>query len=124
MTRAARVAILRGFASRTLGADDAPGERTDGMSDATNDKARGPASGFTIATLMLALMVGGYLRGSNLGGREMSADEGASWAAASAPTMREVLRAQNRLNPGKAGLHDITLYLWMRAFGDDLVAMR
>ena len=124
MTRAARVAILRGFASRTLGADDAPGERSDGMSDATNDKARGPASGFTIATLMLALMVGGYLRGSNLGGREMSADEGASWAAASAPTMREVLRAQNRLNPGKAGLHDITLHLWMRAFGDDLVAMR
>jgi hypothetical protein len=124
MTRAARVESFGAFASSALGADDAPGERSDGMSDGTHDKARGPASGFTIATLMLALMVGGYLRGSNLGGREMSADEGASWAAASAPTMREVLRAQNRLNPGKAGLHDVTLHLWMRAFGDDLVAMR
>jgi hypothetical protein len=94
------------------------------MSDATSDKARGPANGFTIVVLMLALIVGGYLRGANLDGREMSADEGASWAAASAPTMREVLRAQNRLNPGKAGLHDVALHLWMRAFGDDLVAMR
>jgi len=94
------------------------------MSDATNDKTRGPANAFTIVVLMLALMVGGYLRCMNLGAREMSADEGASWAAASAPTLREVLRAQNRLNPGKAGLHDVALHLWVRAFGDDLVAMR
>jgi hypothetical protein len=89
-----------------------------------SDKAHWSASAFTIVVLMLALIVGGYLRGANLDGREMSADEGASWAAASAPTMREVLRAQNRLNPGKAGLHDVALHLWMRAFGDDLVAMR
>jgi hypothetical protein len=82
------------------------------------------ASRFTIATLTLALIVGGYLRFANLGGREMSADEGASWAAASAPTIRAVLRAQNRLNPGKAGLHDVALHLWMRALGERLPVMR
>jgi hypothetical protein len=82
------------------------------------------ANRFTIATLTLALIVGGYLRFANLGGREMSADEGASWAAASAPTIHAVLRAQNRLNPGKAGLHDVALHLWMRALGERLPVMR
>ena len=81
-------------------------------------------SRLSIATLALALIVGAYLRCADLGGREMSADEGASWAAASAPTIREVLIAQNHLNPGKAGLHDLALHLWMRAFGDRLAAMR
>ena len=74
--------------------------------------------------LALALIVGGYLRFAGLGAREMSADEGASWTAAAAPTIREVLIAQNHLNPGKAGLHDVALHLWMRAFGNGLSAMR
>jgi hypothetical protein len=94
------------------------------MSPATNDSAHTSASRFTIATLLLALIVGGYLRCANLGARQMSADEGASWAAAAAPTISEVLRAQNHLNPGKAGLHDVALHLWMRVFGDQLAAMR
>jgi 4-amino-4-deoxy-L-arabinose transferase-like glycosyltransferase len=81
-------------------------------------------SGYAIGTLALAVIVGAYLRCADLGGREMSADEGASWAAASEPTIREVLRAQNHLNPGKAGLHDVALHLWMRAFGEQLAAMR
>jgi hypothetical protein len=85
---------------------------------------RGRISGFSFATLALAVIVGGYLRFTDLGAREMSADEGASWAAASAPTIREVLVAQNHLNPGKAGLHDVALHLWMRAFGNGLSAMR
>jgi hypothetical protein len=94
------------------------------MSPATNDSAHTSASRFTIATLLLALIVGGYLRCANLGARQMSADEGASWAAAAAPTISEVLRTQNHLNPGKAGLHDVALHLWMRVFGDQLAAMR
>lgn len=94
------------------------------MSDAANDQAHGSARVFATVILVLALIVGGYLRCTNLGAREMSADEGASWAAASAPTIREVLLAQNRLNPGKAGLHDLILHLWIRAFGDRLAAMR
>ncbi|MBI3758198.1 MAG: hypothetical protein HY269_00380, partial [Deltaproteobacteria bacterium] len=85
---------------------------------------RGRISGFSLATLALALIVGGYLRFVDLGTREMSADEGASWAAASAPTVREVLVVQNHLNPGKAGLHDVALHLWMSAFGNGLSAMR
>ena len=94
------------------------------MGTATNDRARARARGFTIVVLIVALIVGGYLRCANLGAREMSADEGASWAAAAAPTLREVLLTQNRLNPGKAGLHDLALHFWLRAFGDHLATMR
>ncbi|MBF6570647.1 MAG: hypothetical protein IVW54_17420 [Candidatus Binataceae bacterium] len=79
---------------------------------------------FAIAILACALATGGVLRFANLGAREMSADEGASWAAASAPTLRGVLRAQIHLNPGKAGLHDVMLHAWIGAWGDSLAAMR
>lgn len=87
-------------------------------------RAGGSSRSISIALLALALFAGAYLRFTDLGAREMSADEGASWAAASAPTIREVLRAQNHLNPGKAGLHDLALHIWMRAFGERLTAMR
>ena len=79
---------------------------------------------FTIAMLIISLIIGSFLRFVDLGAREMSADEGASWAAASAPTIRAVLDAQRILNPGKAGLHDLALHLWVHAFGDQLFAMR
>ena len=64
------------------------------------------------------------MRFVGLGAREMSADEGASWAAASAPTVSEVLRRQEMFNAGKLGLHDIMLHGWILAFGDGLVSMR
>ena len=54
----------------------------------------------------------------------MSADEGASWAAASASSVRQVLQLQPRLNPGKFAIHEICLHGWIRFFGDGLVAMR
>jgi len=54
----------------------------------------------------------------------MSADEGASWAAASAPNVGEVLRLQAQLNPGKLALHDLAAHAWIGAFGDGLVSMR
>jgi mannosyltransferase len=76
------------------------------------------------AVLALALILGAYLRFAGLGALEMSADEGASWAAAAAPSASEVLRLQARLNPGKLGLHDLALHVWMRVFGDSLGAMR
>lgn len=79
---------------------------------------------FTIAVLALALVAGAYLRFSCLGVREMSADEGASWAAAAAPSAAEVLTLQARLNPGKLGVHDLALHFWMRTFGDSAGAMR
>jgi hypothetical protein len=77
-----------------------------------------------IALLMLAVALGGFLRFSNLGGREMSADEGASWAAASASSVRQVLQLQPRLNPGKFAVHEIALHGWIRLLSDGLVAMR
>jgi 4-amino-4-deoxy-L-arabinose transferase-like glycosyltransferase len=79
---------------------------------------------FAIAILVLAIVLGAVLRFADLGGLEMSSDEGASWAAAAAPSVGAVLRAQSTLNPGKAGLHDLALHLWMRAFGHGLATMR
>ncbi len=77
-----------------------------------------------IALLVLAVALGGFLRFSNLGGGEMSADEGASWAAASASTVGKVLQLQPRLNPGKFAVHELALHGWIRLFGDGLPAMR
>jgi mannosyltransferase len=77
-----------------------------------------------ISLLILAIAVGGLLRFSNLGEAEMSADEGASWAAASASSVSQVLELQPRLNPGKFALHEIALHGWIRLFGDGLTAMR
>jgi mannosyltransferase len=74
--------------------------------------------------LIFAVAVGSLLRFSNIGSREMSADEGASWAAANASTISEVLQLQPRLNPGKFALHEVLLHGWIRLFGDGLVAMR
>ena len=78
----------------------------------------------TFVLLLFAVVLGGFLRFSNLGLREMSADEGASWAAASASSVTRVLQLQPRLNPGKFALHEVTLHGWIRLFGDGLAAMR
>ena len=74
--------------------------------------------------LVLALALGALLRFADLGAYEMSADEGASWAAAAQPAFVQVLDAQRRLNPAELGLHDLTLHYWMDLFGDSLLAMR
>jgi mannosyltransferase len=78
----------------------------------------------SIAVLILALVVGAGLRFINLGAYEMSADEGASWAAAAEPSVSDVIESQRRLNPAELGLHDVTLHYWMYLFGDSLSAMR
>jgi uncharacterized membrane protein len=54
----------------------------------------------------------------------MSADEGASWAAASASSVSKVLQLQPRLNPGKFAVHELALHGWIRLFGDGLATMR
>ncbi|HKV56435.1 MAG TPA: hypothetical protein VJN94_17510, partial [Candidatus Binataceae bacterium] len=76
------------------------------------------------ATLALAVAAGGYLRFAHLGARELSADEGASWAAASLSSVAQIVRQQPLLNPGKLALHDLALHVWMRLLGDSLYAMR
>ncbi len=54
----------------------------------------------------------------------MSPDEGASWAAASAPTAAEVIARQPSLNPGELPIHDLMLHGWIALFGSSLAAMR
>jgi uncharacterized membrane protein len=54
----------------------------------------------------------------------MSPDEGASWAAASAPTAAEVIARQPLLNPGELPVHDLMLHGWILLFGSSLSAMR
>ena len=60
--------------------------------------------------LVLAIAVGAWLRFANLGADEMSSDEGASWAAAAAPTIREVVRRQASLNAGKLAVHELAMH--------------
>lgn len=85
-----------------------------------------PATARALAAVLLAVAIalGAGLRFGALGAREMSADEGASWAAAAAPTLGAVVRMQALLNPGKLALHEVALHLWMRLFGDGVAAMR
>ncbi len=77
-----------------------------------------------MALLAVAIALGAWLRFGAIGAREMSADEGASWAAAAAPSLAEVVRIQAVLNPGKLAVYEIVLHGWMKLFGDGLGAMR
>jgi mannosyltransferase len=74
--------------------------------------------------VVVALAAGSVLRFHNLGALELSADEGASWAAASAAGAAEVIRRQPLLNPGELPIHDLLLHGWIAIFGSSLVAMR
>jgi len=74
--------------------------------------------------MFAALVVGGFFRFADLGALEMSADEGASWAAASASSVAEVIALQPALNPGKLPIHDLMLHGWIALFGESLPAMR
>ena len=64
------------------------------------------------------------MRFTNLGALELSPDEGASWAAASAPTVAEVIARQPALNPGELPIHDLMLHGWIALFGSSPAAMR
>ena len=77
-----------------------------------------------LAVILAALMLGGVLRFANLGALQMSADEGATWAAAAAPSIHDVILIQQIRNAGKLPLHDLMLHEWIAMFGDGLVAMR
>ncbi len=76
------------------------------------------------ASLAIAVALGAWLRFAGLGAREMSADEGASWAAAAAPSLSAVVRTQALLNPGKLALYEVALHGWIGRFGDGIAAMR
>src|ERR1700676_4017351 len=77
-----------------------------------------------LAVVFIALLIGAYLRFDNLGVLQMSADEGATWAAADASSTRDVVALQRTHNPGKLPLHDLMLHGWIAIFGAGLAAMR
>ncbi len=77
-----------------------------------------------LVLVIIALLIGAYLRFNNLGALQMSADEGATWAAADAPSIREVVALQQTHNAGKSPLHDLMLHGWIAVFGDSVGAMR
>lgn len=74
--------------------------------------------------LALALVLGAVLRFQHLGATDLSADEGASWAAANAAGASEVVAMEHRLDPGKLALYDLALHGWIQVFGDGVGAMR
>ncbi len=77
-----------------------------------------------LAVLLLAFALGAVLRFGNLGSFELSPDEGASWGAARATSIAEVISRQAVLNPGKLAVHDIALHAWIGLFGSSVAAMR
>jgi mannosyltransferase len=124
------------FVSRLDSPLTANGDDVAGVNLRAPAKPRGKASvpiaglathtevGTAVALLLVAIVLGVVLRFYALGGREMSADEGASWAAASASSVTQVLQLQPQKNPGKFALHEIVLHGWSKVFGDGLAAMR
>jgi len=74
--------------------------------------------------MALAVTLGASMRFARLGALEMSPDEGASWGAASAQTVADVIARQAALNPGKLPIHDLMLHFWIAIFGVSLAAMR
>jgi len=77
-----------------------------------------------LVILCLALAIGAWLRFEHLARFDMTAGEAVSWVAAAAPNVREVVARAIPRNPGKLGLHDVTLHFWMRFFGDSVASQR
>jgi hypothetical protein len=71
-----------------------------------------------------ALVLGAFLMFFRLGADELSGDESLSWAAASAPTIGQMVAVQHQINSGKLAFHELLLREWMRVFGRGETAMR
>ena len=92
--------------------------------NAAGERAADNGGRWSLVLLAFALVIGGLLRFVNLGASEMTPDEAASWAAAAAPTIADVIRRQAVLNPGKLAAYELVLHGWIRLFGSDVTAMR
>lgn len=86
----------------------------------TPDAARRAA----LTILIVAVIVGAGLRFYRLGAEEMSRGEAAAWTAAVAPDLRSVFLASKQLDPGKSGVYDLVLHLWIDVFGDAVGPLR
>ncbi len=74
--------------------------------------------------LLVALLLGSGLRFYRLGVEEMNRGEAAAWTAAAAPDLRSVFAASKVLDPGKSGIYDLVLHLWIGVVGDQVGPMR
>jgi hypothetical protein len=79
---------------------------------------------FVFVLLAVALIIGAHLRFHRLARFDLTGDEGASWAAASAPGVMQVAKRERQFDPGKLALYDELLHGWIGIFGDSLFAMR
>ena len=77
-----------------------------------------------IIVLIAAIGLGAHLRFERLGAAELNRDEGASWTAATAPTIAQVQARESVIDPGKLAVYHIALHCWISLFGDSAVAMR
>jgi mannosyltransferase len=77
-----------------------------------------------LITLLIAVLLGGGLRFYRLGVEEMNRGEAAAWTAAVAPNLHAVFVASKVLDPGKSGIYDIVLHLWIAVVGDQVGPMR
>jgi len=77
-----------------------------------------------LVLVVLAVLLGAGLRFFRLPGAELSADEAASWAAASAPDLQTLIERQRVLDPGKLALYDAALHGWILIGGDSPGWMR
>ena len=66
-----------------------------------------------IIILLIAMILGSALRFYRLGVEEMNRGEAAAWMAAVAPNLQAVFMASKVLDPGKSGIYDIVLHLWI-----------
>jgi mannosyltransferase len=78
----------------------------------------------TATVICLALLTGALLRFYGLGNRELTIDEIVSWSAASAPSVHDLIRIEQRTDSGKLPVHELALREWMRMFGDREAALR
>lgn len=99
-------------------------ESSAGAGPSARAEAQGTIRPLVAALFIVALALGAWLRFASLGASEMSADEGATWAAAAKPSLADVLCTQEILNPGKLALQEVALHGWIGVFGDGLAAMR
>jgi len=73
---------------------------------------------------MQAAGIGAFVRFLRLGAGELSGDGAASWAAAAAPSLDQVIEIQRKVNPGKLPVHDLVPHCWIGLFGQSEFALR
>jgi mannosyltransferase len=77
-----------------------------------------------LVLLVVAVVLGAYLRFDRLTLADLDGDEAVAWVAAVAPSLSAVWTIAPRIDPGKLGVYHVLLHGWIRVFGDGLLSMR